>query len=278
MAFYKYSPFGLEQGGSHRNGGGSSDRYKYNGKELDETTGWYDYGARFYDPTIGRWGQVDPLAGTMSGWSPYNYAYNNPIAFLDPLGLSPYKYNWTTEQYEDDSGNAVHWNTVNDYVQNGTTLDVHLVNDIERSGLSVGDFGKIALGAQQILTRNGIEGNLNFQFESMESMQRLPTFFTHEDRSLFLAFTNGRYTSIGSSSIHREKGTLSTWSSYEGKIYVASGIDVSDYLLDRTGQGTLNGRNRSVGIYDLSYIMAHELAHQLDAFSLRVTILSKQEF
>lgn len=85
LAEDNYYPFGLKHTGYNNLVLNSNYKYKYNGKELQET-GMYDYGARFYMPDIGRWGVVDPLAETSRRWSTYNYAYNNPISFIDPDG------------------------------------------------------------------------------------------------------------------------------------------------------------------------------------------------
>ncbi len=61
--------------------------YKFNAKELDESTGYYYYGARYYDPGTSVFLSVDPLAEQFPGWTPYRYGFNNPIRYTDPTGM-----------------------------------------------------------------------------------------------------------------------------------------------------------------------------------------------
>jgi RHS repeat-associated protein len=85
-SFAQY-PFGMAMAndGAFNNTLTPDTKYRYNGKELNEDLGlnMYDYGARFYDPAVGRWGQIDPLASKFNSWSPYHFATNNPINVID---------------------------------------------------------------------------------------------------------------------------------------------------------------------------------------------------
>jgi uncharacterized protein RhaS with RHS repeats len=68
---------------------------------------WYDYGARFYDPALGRFATQDPHAENYFDWTPYNYVANNPMLLTDPTGMD-----W----YQDEKGNTM-WQKGSDAVE-----------------------------------------------------------------------------------------------------------------------------------------------------------------
>ena len=83
-----YYPFGF----SFENNNLNKNKYLFSGKEFQDgqvngsMLGWYDFGARFYDPVLGRWFNVDPVARFAN---PYLYCVNNPVMSIDPDGRNP---------------------------------------------------------------------------------------------------------------------------------------------------------------------------------------------
>ena len=91
--FYDYDPFGKTLRESIA--GTEKAKYRFTGKELDEEEvytnrglDWYYFGARFYDPNIGRYLTPDPLETNSPSITPYHYAANNPLRFIDVNGDS----------------------------------------------------------------------------------------------------------------------------------------------------------------------------------------------
>ncbi|TCC97851.1 DUF6443 domain-containing protein [Pedobacter hiemivivus] len=98
-----YYAFGLD---IQKSLSGTENKYQYNGKEKQDQEKMLDYGARFYDPAIGRFSTIDPLADEFDHKSPYNYAMNNPILMIDPDGMAADTGKVTPAPKPDSGGSA----------------------------------------------------------------------------------------------------------------------------------------------------------------------------
>ncbi len=93
-----YQPFGKDSVSVHTpaaNGTMFATKKKFTGKEVDDDTGLYYYGARYYNPAIARFVSVDPVSRDVGSaalftnpqrFNTYSYALNNPVKYTDPDG------------------------------------------------------------------------------------------------------------------------------------------------------------------------------------------------
>ncbi|NUQ24849.1 MAG: hypothetical protein HUU34_12930, partial [Saprospiraceae bacterium] len=141
---------------------GPRNGYQYNGKELNEELelGWNDFGARWYNASIGRWNAVDLLSSQTPNWSVYHYAYNSPINYLDILGLSGGNpndyYDRSRQKVQDKFDSAIENNE--SAGENAGQYNFPKAYYTNAANLSTKELVSIFNNAAEIFSKNGLDG------------------------------------------------------------------------------------------------------------------------
>ncbi|MEW7279214.1 RHS repeat-associated core domain-containing protein [Aquimarina sp. 2201CG1-2-11] len=152
-----YYPFGLTHKGYNGNvsslGNSTAQLRGFGGKEEQNELGlgWIDITARNYDPALGRWMNLDPLAEQMRRHSPYNYAFDNPIYFIDPDGMKPFG-GWNPISGIGEGIASAVATAINDAAE--AVSDFFTVeDDFEGGGLMISDGSNSSSGDQNMIRK-----------------------------------------------------------------------------------------------------------------------------
>jgi len=205
-----------------------TSRYKFNGKELDQETGWYYYGARYYDPAVSQWLNIDPLAEKYPGMSPYNYTANNPVMLVDPDGKGP----------EDDY-----------HIKSDGSISVTLTNDnfdrffLTKNGKEtlIGKFNKNSHGLIQLNDFAFINYDYNISFNVKDGNENKCYIRGDALASLFGALSETGYNDITIIGVSKEDGSSPrpSVSHINGK-----NIDFRYLRTDKNGERVLLGQEK----------------------------------
>ena len=118
--------------------------YKFNGKELDEETGLYYYGARYMNPITSLWYGVDPLAEKYASMGGYVYTLDNPVKLVDTDGrIVSYPKNQRTKRtkvyYKKDVVSSPHGSSTAQAIMAFATSSIIVLGADDATGIGTVD-------------------------------------------------------------------------------------------------------------------------------------------
>ena len=158
--------------------------YKFNGKELDEETGFFYCGAGYYDPKVSIWLSVDPLAQLFPTHNPYNYCFENTIMFKDLTGMVP---------EGGDEGDPPYITHCFDEVENSYRGDISSSNDNSiKNSRKVNDW--------KVFAGKDLGGYFKSQNSTIQSLTGSPGYYTTNgditEPNNIVQIQKGKYTGI----------------------------------------------------------------------------------
>jgi len=187
---FDYYPGGLLM--PKRNTASANTTEKFTGKKLDENTGQYYFGARYYDPALMRFFVPDRFADKYPSMTPYQYAANNPVNFIDVNGDS-IDVNQLYEQ--DKDGNYIHKDQIRAFELFASTkegsawIKERAQAGFELSGVVVKDLS-IKVDKEGALSKKGIDAS--FQSVDLSSYAPLRDKFGQAVADFAAGFTEGK--------------------------------------------------------------------------------------
>jgi RHS repeat-associated protein len=202
---YHYYPFGLRIDAISSAAYPSSAYYqnmaRFNGKalntkELKDGRGleFHDFGARLYDAQIGRWQSMDPLAGKFAGNTPYSFAVNNPVKFIDPNGKAPAPPSTFIDEYGNVIGGSITDGDKGVYMVKGLTTSNFKVGSIDtykNEGMRIGETVSIRsfLSPENGNWMGKVHGTFNAKASFDRAVQSLQKYMvTHYNYETFLYY------------------------------------------------------------------------------------------
>jgi RHS repeat-associated protein len=147
-----YYAFGLMTSDSWTRIDTKPNQYLYNaGSELNDNTNWYETFFREYDPVLGRFSGVDPHTDFYASHTPYNYGFNDPVYYNDPLGADAsdpgHGFSWWT--WKDDGPQDAHAGPGSDGGMYGSSWNYYTYGSSSVGGSAFATYGPGDGGALQ---------------------------------------------------------------------------------------------------------------------------------